>query len=480
MSRNSTQEAAVGRGSAGLKKGLLGPVHIAFFVAAAAGPLLVMTGMTPVTLSLGGSGTPFMFLACTALFMLFAVGYVSMSKHIQDAGAFYSFISSGFNRPSGAGSAFVILLAYNLVVAGTTAGAAFFAHNALLSVSGIDIHWLVFAVLFWLLIGVLGANKITASAKVLGVFLTLEVLILLAFAIPTIAQGGATGLSLEPFNPMNVDIGVFAALGYVLGAFFGCEATVVYSEEAKDPQRTIPRATYGTILFLGLFYAFVSWAIVEAFGPANVMAAAQADPVNLVFDAAYQFAGPVVVNLMLVLLSTGAFASALGFHNEATRYFFSLGRAGVLPEWMARVRPKNGAPWVAVVAQSAFSAVVLIVLIALGADAFTGIFIPLTAAGSVGIIAMQALTSLAVVSYFRKNKDLRPSLWAGLIAPTAAGLLFAVGLVLMIGYFGLLSGAEWSSWVNYALLGPYLVVFVAGVLIARRSGDRTVDAEAQS
>ncbi|GAA3367115.1 hypothetical protein GCM10020367_68800 [Streptomyces sannanensis] len=41
----------------------------------------------------------------------------------------------------------------------------------------------------------------------------------------------------------------------VLGAFIGFEGTAIYSEEAREPKRTIPRATYLAVAFLALFYS---------------------------------------------------------------------------------------------------------------------------------------------------------------------------------------------------------------------------------
>jgi amino acid transporter len=42
------------------------------------------------------------------------------------------------------------------------------------------------------------------------------------------------------------------------------EATAIYREEARTPDRTVPRATYVVVGFLGLFYASISWVIIQA------------------------------------------------------------------------------------------------------------------------------------------------------------------------------------------------------------------------
>ncbi len=43
-----------------------------------------------------------------------------------------------------------------------------------------------------------------------------------------------------------------SVLALAFGAFIGFEATAIYREEARTPNRTVPRATYVAVGFLGL------------------------------------------------------------------------------------------------------------------------------------------------------------------------------------------------------------------------------------
>ena len=58
------------------------------------------------------------------------------------------------------------------------------------------------------------------------------------------------------------------AIGLLFAAasFVGFEATTIYSEEAKRPERTIPRATYAAVLTIGVFFLITSWLMVNAYG----------------------------------------------------------------------------------------------------------------------------------------------------------------------------------------------------------------------
>jgi amino acid transporter len=471
----SSRDAAPEQPQTGLAKNRLGASHVAFFVVAAAGPLLLMAGVAPIGISFGGIATPLGFVIAGMVFALFAVGYVAMSRHVRNAGAFYAYVSQGISRPLGVGAGLTVLLAYNLIAAGQVAATGFFAQQALLAVGGVDVPWWIFAIIVWLLIAMLGSSSITLSAVVLGFFLSLEVIILLIFAIPVLLQGGASGVTVGSFNPGNLTGGTGAMLVFAFGAFLGCEATVVYSEETRDPRRAIPRATYAAVAFLGIFYAFICWTIVVAYGEQSVVEAATNDPVNLIFNAVEDYVGVPAAQTMLVLLCTGTFASTLGFHNEAVRYFYALGREGVLPHALQRVHPISGSPRTAVAAQSAFSAFFVVLLGALGADPYLQIFIPLAGAGVVGIIAMQAFASASVVGFFRRNPGLDASSWARSIAPTISTVCLTGAVVLMVARFELLTGVPWPSWVNFALLLPLVGILIGGTAWARWAWRPRVD-----
>ena len=73
------------------------------------------------------------------------------------------------------------------------------------------------------------------------------------FAI--LGTGGASGLSMNIFDMSAVTSGSFTvAVLFCLGSFMGFEATTIYAEEARDPDVTIPRATYLSVLLIGLFF----------------------------------------------------------------------------------------------------------------------------------------------------------------------------------------------------------------------------------
>ncbi|MFD3922288.1 amino acid permease [Streptomyces sp. NPDC058595] len=178
----------------------------------------------------------------------------------------------------------------------------------------------------------------------------------------------------------------------------------MYAEEVRDPARTIPRATYIAIGFLAVFYTFSVRCVFVAYGSDGALAFAGGDDVaNMTFASITHYVGAWASDFGQILLCTSAFAAALAFHNAASRYFFALGRQGVLPTAFGRIHRRSGAPVGGTVAQTAVNALALLLAMVLGADPDLVVFLWSAGPGVLGILALEALTALAVVCFFAKN-----------------------------------------------------------------------------
>ncbi|MGH1553405.1 APC family permease [Streptomyces sp. L7] len=136
---------------------------------------------------------------------------------------------------------------------------------------GPDLPWWLWAGVLWGLVAVLGFRNIEVGTKVLSVLLVLEVGIVTVMTVAILAQGGAHGIDFESFTPGAFNTGS-AGIGvmFAVASFVGFEATAIYSEEARDPKRSVPRATYLAVIAIGGFYALSSWAVVLAVGTDEV------------------------------------------------------------------------------------------------------------------------------------------------------------------------------------------------------------------
>ena len=102
-----------------LAAGRLGGASVAFFALAAATPLTVVATAVPGAYAGDGPlALPLVFLGLGLLLLIFAAGYVAMSRRMPHAGALYSVIAHGLGRPPGIGAAWLALLSYNAVQIG--------------------------------------------------------------------------------------------------------------------------------------------------------------------------------------------------------------------------------------------------------------------------------------------------------------------------------------------------------------------------
>ncbi|MFE5026524.1 APC family permease [Streptomyces sp. NPDC056656] len=449
-----------------LRAGTLGTADIAFFVVSAAAPLTVMAGVAPFAIALGGIGAPVGYLLAGLTLAVFAVGFTTMSRHVRSAGAFYAYITRGLGRSVGIGAALLAMVGYNGMEIGVYGLLGTATQDTLHALFGIDIPWLPVSLAGLVLIWYGGFRSIDFGAKLLGVLLCAETGILVLLAGGVLLKGGAHGLSAASFAPGNVLVpGTAAVLAFAFAAFTGFESTVIYRREARDPGRTVRRATYIAVAFLGLFYAFIVWTVIQAFGDAHVVQAAGSDPAGLFFSAVTTFVGGWAADLMHILIVTSVLASLLAFHNAINRYGLALAEEGVLPKAFGTVHAKHRSPYVAGVAQTVLGAAVVLAFWAAGADPYAQLLLWVNTPGMIGLMALQLLAAIAVPFYFRRITH-DEGVLRTVVAPIAATVLLSIAIVLVCTHLDLFTGA--SSLVNMVLMAVAPAVFVLGIALARR------------
>ncbi|MCG2624040.1 APC family permease [Arthrobacter sp. I2-34] len=469
MSQEQTLAQQQGSES-GLGKRTLGVPALVFMIIAASAPLTVVAGGTTSNFAVTEVlGIPLSFIVLGVCLALFAVGYAAMSAHIRNAGAFYAYISQGLGRAAGVGSAWVALVAYNAMQVGIYGLFGFASASFIGSKLGIEVPWWATALAGFLVVGWLGINKVDLSAKVIAVLVGLEFLAVLIFDIIALAVApeGISGASMAPSNLFTAGVG--AALAFSIAGFMGFESAAIYSEEAKDPKRSIARATYIAVAVISLFYAFSGWATTIATGPSQIVAKSQEFGPDLIFVFLNEHGGMLLADVTQILFITSLFAALMAFHNAVARYAFSLGREGVLPRSLARVNPRTFAPVAGSLAQSALALVMLIIFAVAGTGSELGALYPvltfftwLTNTGAFGLVLLLVLISAAVIGYFRKHGT-GYSLWTRLIAPALAMLSLGVVFVLIVVNFNVLIGAEGASALSWLLPALVVVPGIAGV-----------------
>lgn len=458
--------AAAAPAAPGLRRAALGTADVSFFVVSAAAPLTVMAGVAPVAILLGGIGAPAGYLLAGLTLAVFAVGFTTMSRHVRGGGAFYAYITRGLGKRVGIGAALLALIGYNGMEIGVYGLLGTTTADTGRALFGLDIPWLPVSLAGLALIWYGGFRSIDFGAKLLGVLLVAETGILVLLAGGVLLKGGAHGLSLGSFAPGAVLVpGTAAVLAFAFAAFTGFESTVIYRREARDPDRTIPRATYIAVAFLGLFYAFIVWTVIQAFGAAEVIAAATTDPGGLFFAAITTYVGPWAADLMHLFIVTSVIASLLAFHNAINRYALALAEEGVLPAALGRVHPRHRSPYLAGAAQTALGAVVVLGFALAGADPYQQLLLWVNTPGMIGLMALMLLAAVAVPVHFRRVQHTEGP-WRTVIAPVTAAVLLAVAIFLVASKVELFTMA--STTVNTVLIALVPAVFLTGLALAQR------------
>ncbi len=444
----------------------LGTGSIVFMVVAAAAPLTVVGGTVPLVFSMSESvGVPSYYLLAALVLAIFAVGFTAMSRFVKNAGAFYSYIQAGLGKIAGVGAATLALFSYFVLLIAVYAYCGAAVTNALEHYFAWTTPWWLWTLLIVAIVAFLGYRNIELSSKVLGFLLLAEVAVILILNIAVIARGGEAGLVSEPFNPAvavsgNAGIGLmFAFFGFI-----GFEATAVFRNETKDPDRTIPKATYIAVISIGVFYAFSSWAIAAGSGVSNIIADSTADPEGLVVTLATSYVGAILGDIIQVLLVTSLFACVLSFHNVVTRYQYSLGSQGVLPRRLGVVHGVHNSPSFSSLFLSVVSAIAMIIVAVIGLDPVVQIYAWLSGAATLGLMILMALTSIAVISYFARHST-GMSAVRTLVAPAVAFLGVAAVTTLVLSNFPLLVGSTTAAFVMAAIV---FLSFFVGVGLALR------------
>ncbi|PRY49590.1 amino acid/polyamine/organocation transporter (APC superfamily) [Geodermatophilus tzadiensis] len=446
-------------------RGRMGVIELALTVLAFAAPLASVVAVLPLVIIFAGVGAPLAFVAATVMLLLFAVGYTTMSRYLPNPGAFYAYISAGLTKTLGLAASFLAILGYTMIGLGITLFFGLAASDLVATTfGGPAVPWWLYSLLLIVVVGSLAFFHIELSAKVLSLVMVLEIAVVLVFDVAVAADGGPEGLSVAPFalsNFSGASVGV--AVLFAVITFIGFEATAIFREETRDPRRTVPRATYVSVAFIGVFYIVAVWLIIIAYGPSAAPDVAAASAPTMFPDAMDQFVGVWARDVLSVLFLTSSFAAVLSCQNIIARYGYSLGSDRALPSALGRVHPRHGSPYV--------SSIVLTVVFLLGVLAFSGsdpgvAYAWLAGAGGFPLLLLMFLTSVAVVVFFRRSRaDVDDStIWHTLIAPVLAMVALGTALYLAATNFVLLTGGDRGTAI--ALQVVIWGVFLVGIGVA--------------
>jgi amino acid transporter len=505
-------------GSTELARNALGLPQILFCIVTGSAPLAAMMFNDPLS-GLGiGISVPAAFMIATVSFTFFSVAYVEMARRVTTAGGIYSYTSYGFGRIIGLGTAVGIAAAYMLFAVGVNGVTSYFAQTSIDDLTGFSMDWRIYAYILIALLFAITYFHIEIIARILGLFLLGELVILMIFSFAVVVKGGGPdGIVWQALNPAGIFSGgngvegaarVFGASAAGVGFFaaywswIGFEMAPNYAEEARNPKKMMAYAIYISCIGLGVLYTFWSWMLISAYGsskdqwpwavsqqygikdaPASV-GLPKGDYASVFYPVAQQFAGVGIKDLFEILIITGSFACSLAFWNTANRYLFSMGRERILPSVLGRTHATHKSPFVATLIVGIFCAAVTLLFAAgwvgtgqqeaLGvnqSDPIVALFqigtwLPFQ--GNMLLLPIMAMCDMAILVYFLKRENRDGFHWfKTLVAPIIGAGSISFAVYLMLQNRGALTTGSRTGWafaVPFYALGIFLGGCVLGVI----------------
>lgn len=189
-----------------------------------------------------------------------------------------------------------------------------------------------------------------------NVLATLKVTALLALIALGFTLGDGSIAHLSSGGPVDVGAGWVLALVPVMFSYSGWNAAAYVAEEVRDPSRFVPRALGLGTAAVVVVYALLNLLYVYSM-PVEQLASLHGSVVDVIADRLF---GPVAGSVVaaLTMVSIAASISAMIF--AGPRVYYAMARDGAFLPSAARVHPTWRTPAVAIVAQGAWSALLVL------------------------------------------------------------------------------------------------------------------------
>ncbi len=390
-----------------LRRGALGLRHAVVISVAVMSPAASIFFNTIPQAGYVGAAIPLCYVIGFIVALLMANQYSEMSRELPSSGSAYTFVVEGLGPRWGFLVGWIGLIAIAL---GVPYSFVLMSANLQTLVDrwfGINLHWS-----FWFVvaIGIVFAICYIGIRQSLSVDLTLltfEMGVCLVLALIVLFHVGSQGgLSGQPFTldqlPQNSNLTAGIILAVL--SFIGFETAAALGEETRNPHRNIPRAVFGSMLVVGLFYVLMAYVATVGYG-IDKMATGYAND-NAPFDTISRALSGNTLTVLIDLAGVlSFFGAALAIINGGARIIYTVGCDGLFPRWTTRLHARRQTPVGAISALCVFGLASGIALGAalepINAFAFLGVL------DALFILLIYLLVNIACFRFFRRKRPAR-------------------------------------------------------------------------
>ncbi|MGH7718496.1 MAG: APC family permease [Gemmatimonadaceae bacterium] len=292
------------------------------------------------------------WLAGGVLSLLGALTYAELGAMRPESGGLYVYIRDCFGRFTAFlfGWTIFFVVASGAVAALAVAFAAYLGQLVPLGPVGAKVA----AIAMIAALAALNVRGTRESAHVQNGMTVLKVLLVIVMSAVLLALGTGGARPDDGTWAARPGGSVLAGAGLAmigtLWAYEGWQYVTYSAGEARDPQRTLPRAlAIGTAGLIALYLA-ANLAYLAALGPAGV-----AGSERVAADAVTTVIGPAAGSFVAAIILVSVFSAANGVTLTGSRVFYAMARDRLFFQRMATVHPRFGTPAFAVVACSAWA-----------------------------------------------------------------------------------------------------------------------------
>ncbi len=439
----------------GLKKGSIGLGGALMQSIAQISPTLGVFYTIQFTTSQAGVSAPLTYLAAFLVCLVVAVPMLGLARHLPSAGGFYTYVSAGIGPKSGFMTGWLYAISVTVVPAALAAFTGAVIQDELNSKFGFNAPWWLYAIVILAICFFCAYRGLVLSVRFLLVMTCFEMVVGIGLALTGVIHPGQGGVNLNGFNPLQISngSGFFLAVVLSIFAFTGFESAAAVAQESRNPRRIVPRAIFGSLIIVGVFYIVTSWGLQIGWGTAKLGALASSAnaPAFVLADRLWNGASLIV----LIALINSGLGVCIACTTSATRTIYGIARTGALPAFFTRVQAKHRTPITAVVVQS-----IIALVVCLGVGIPIGplnLFNVLGTTGTFIYIPIFILMNIAAFLYFRRVHPEEFNVWAYVIAP----IVSTVSL-LAIAYYSLVPLPTFP-----VVLAPFIAIAYAliGVII---------------